>query len=266
MKNIQPTLAFLLLLLLCLPCSKEEPITVSQLLDELAQKSESIDSYRVDSRMTQHIKGPDFVKVGDLTITGKMAYKKPGMLHTSTSISFPGDRTKETETFWSDGVMVTYSPLTKTATKMKMSKMGNPQAIGMPDPMATLKDLPQEGIISCQKTFVDGNEVYELRVSPGQPEPANEASQHPFAAGSGRTDYLIHVDNGMPYKIIMYGKDDTPFMEQTYTNYEINVPIPDEEFVFTAPEGVQVMDVTEDIRGMMERMKAKYGAQQMPEK
>jgi outer membrane lipoprotein-sorting protein len=139
---------------------------------------------------------------------------------------------------------------------------GDPHAVDMPDPMTALKGLPQEEVVSCKKTFVDGNEVYEVRVTQGQPEPANKASQNPYAKSSGRTDCLIDADSGMPYKIIMYGPDGTPFMEQTYTNYEINVPIPDEEFVFRAPEGVRVMDVTEDI---MEHLKRKTDSDLMPE-
>jgi outer membrane lipoprotein-sorting protein len=262
MKNVRPIIVLLFLLLLCLPCSKEKPITVSQLLDELAQKAEDIDSYRVDTSMSWLMGGEN------MTMTGKTAYKKPGMLHTTTSTNMAGGMT--TETFWANGIMWSYTPLMKMATRMELPKLqGDPptqQAMGMPDPLEMLKGLDEENVISIQRKFVDGNEVYELHAVLKFPQSVEKKRKDAFPMMPGKMDFLINVDNGMLYKMIMYGKNDAPVVEQTYTNYELNVPIPDSAFAFTPPEGVQVMDMTEAAKGMMNRMKEKYRTQRMPEK
>ena len=62
-------------------------------------------------------------------------------------------------------------------------------------------------------------------------------------------------DSGLPYQILAYGDNDDLVMKQTYSNFRTNIDIDDSEFMFTPPEGVQVMDMTEGAMNMMKQMK-----------
>ena len=45
------------------------------------------------------------------------------------------------------------------------------------------------------------------------------------------------------------GTPDSPHYEMTLTDVELNPDLADEAFTFTPPDGVQVIDLIEDMRG-----------------
>ncbi len=250
MRIPRPPLVYLFLfpLLFCLTCSKEKPLTTSQLVDKLVQESDAVESYRVETKTSMRMGGQD------VTTTGKIAYKKPGLLHMTTSTNMMGGMTHET--FKTKDVAWTYIPLMKIATKMEMPKFEGAMSShnsGMGAPVMMLRDFPKEAVTSHEKKLVDGNEVYELKVSLDNPHGETNTGKS-FGMMPAKMDFLINADTGMPHKVTMYAKDDTPIMEMSYLNYQINVPIPDSEFEFTPPEGAQIMDMTKAAKGMMSHM------------
>lgn len=53
-------------------------------------------------------------------------------------------------------------------------------------------------------------------------------------------------DSGIMVKMVGYDTGNNAVMTSTYSDIKTNVEIPAERFVFTAPEGVQVMDMTKN--------------------
>ena len=83
-------------------------------------------------------------------------------------------------------------------------------------------------------TKVDGMDTYVLEVVPKQ------ADAGPVAKS------LMHFakDTGINVKIAGFNKEGKEVFSNTTTDIKLNTDIPNDRFVFKAPEGVQVMDMT----------------------
>ncbi|MBU0717601.1 MAG: hypothetical protein KJ749_05070 [Planctomycetes bacterium] len=90
----------------------------------------------------------------------------------------------------------------------------------------TLQLLPDEKL---------GDQVtYVIEVKP------KEASPSPMA----RMKLFFAKDTGMVVKMMAFDSGEQPMMTATYHDVTLNPKISPDRFVFTAPEGVQVMDMT----------------------
>lgn len=255
MKTVRLSFLVLVPLLLCLSCSaQKKELTGAEIYDDLMQKAQQVESYKVDSKTVMKMHGED------MTTTSHTEWKKPGLLHTSRDM--PGGMKQEM--YQANGVIWTYMPSMKMATKMDMSKIRGDMP-GQPDLgkslTSMLKGVSPDAIASAEKKVVDGNEVYLFRVSPetGQTSPHKKSPLPPH-----NMEFLMYADNGLPYKMTVTGKDGKVVMEQTYSNYQVNVDIPDSEFEFTPPKGVQVTDMSEAAMHMMNQMKGHGTRPPMP--
>jgi outer membrane lipoprotein-sorting protein len=246
MNNLKVIPVIMLVLLLCLSCSVQKKPTTAQVVDELTRKAQQVESYAVDTKTVTNMKG------NSITITGKTVWKKPDMMHIITNMM----NGSKQEIYHTSGVVWTYNPMMKMATKMDISKvkdMPGDQSFGKTKgPASLLENFPKEAMSTPEKKTVDGNEVYVFQMSPEQGAPSTQQNvpmpPHPM-------EIMIFADTGLPYKLSMRDKDGSLLMEQTYSNYQVNNPIPDSEFQFTPPEGVQIMDMSEASMNMMNRMK-----------
>ncbi|UCE61411.1 MAG: outer membrane lipoprotein carrier protein LolA [Phycisphaerales bacterium] len=89
-----------------------------------------------------------------------------------------------------------------------------------------LKLLPEQTI--------DGHSVYVIEATP-----KDKPTQ-----GMGKMIMYYAKDTGVPLKMIMHDTDGKTISETTYSDVKVNKPIDPARFVFKAPEGVQVMDMT----------------------
>lgn len=82
---------------------------------------------------------------------------------------------------------------------------------------------------------VDGESVYVIQGIPNATGPT----------GWAKTLFHFRKDVGMPVKMVYLDKDGKDVQTLTYTDIKLNPKIDPDRFVFKAPEGVQVMDMTQ---------------------
>lgn len=111
----------------------------------------------------------------------------------------------------------------KSATKMKVEK---PEK----DPLkvwrdtATLKLLPD--------ATVEGLSTWVIEATPK------------VAEGQGKSVMYFHKDSGQLVKMVSNGPDGKPVSTMTFTDIKINPDISPDRFVFKAPAGVEVQDLS----------------------
>jgi outer membrane lipoprotein-sorting protein len=260
MKTIKMLFVFSFLLFVSLPAAAQEQSKTAQIIDELTKKAQNIESYRVDTEIKTSAMGED------ITTKGTMSFKKPNMMHMTTTTDMMGGMKQEM--FKSDDTVWTYMPIMKMASKVDLAKVKQAvpgqQDYDESDLTKTLKDFSKDSLTFIEKKKVDDKEVYVFQMAPEKFQPDMTSPQKTFPVVPQKMEFLVYADSGLPYKMIMYGKDGSVMMEQTYTNYQLNVPVHDSEFQFTPPEGVQVMDMTEATINMMKQMQGQGEAQPTP--
>lgn len=82
---------------------------------------------------------------------------------------------------------------------------------------------------------IGDRDVYVILAAPKQPDPQ-----------SPEKDATVYVDQqtGIVLKRVVRGADNEPIFTMLLTDLEINKPIKPEQFIFKAPEGVTVLDMT----------------------
>ena len=80
---------------------------------------------------------------------------------------------------------------------------------------------------------VDGQAVYVI-----------EATPKSAATGAGKSVSYFAKDSGLVVKMVNFNPQGQPMSEMTYTSIKVNPKIDPDRFVFKAPAGVQVMDMT----------------------
>jgi outer membrane lipoprotein-sorting protein len=142
--------------------------------------------------------------------------------------------------------------------KMDMSVMeemtGRKPGAGM-DAMSMLEELQKKYDLEYKGAEdLKGEKVHVLEGT------AKDAPEEGAPAGMQQSTphtilMYLSVEGGYPVKVVHKEKDGTTSMNVEYTNVKYNTGIEDSAFDYTPPEGVQVMDVTEMVKQMMERMK-----------
>lgn len=150
------------------------------------------------------------------------------------------------------GVMWTYMPQMKMAQKMDMRRVKEAlKEEAEEEKPESFHGMVKETVRTVGKESLEGEEVYvfegeapEKKEGFGQFQPA-------------RIKVWIGTEDGIVRKQIAYSEADEEITSEIRTNVEINISIPDSSFVFTPPEGVQVMDQTENAINMARQMKTK---------
>jgi outer membrane lipoprotein-sorting protein len=250
------TVSFLIFIT-ALAFAEADPKT-KQMMDEVMNKAQKVESYRVDLRMETTMMNQEMVTEGE------MAFKKPNKMHMVTVMSaMPGMK----QEIFSKGDMVwTYMPSMNMVTKVDMSKI-KANAADVPGGMRDTADITrpfegfaEENIKFLEKKTENDKEYYLFEVKPS--EPAGEAQSPQMLPN--RIVFWIHAGTGLPHRVTMYAKDGARMMEQKYSNFRLNVPMEDSEFEFTPPEGAQVMDMTDATMNMMKQMKEGQPVQPPP--
>ncbi|MDD5455135.1 MAG: hypothetical protein PHW62_06545, partial [Candidatus Ratteibacteria bacterium] len=142
-------------------------------------------------------------------------------------------------------------PNMKIAQKVDLEKIiaetGDDSKQKNADPSTPFQSLKRNSISYMRTEKIDGKEVYIFQ---GTPEIADveEMSFVPEKLEIG-----IYADSGMISKMVMINKEGKEMMSQTYSNIRLNIDIPDSEFEFSAPGGVQVIDITKSTLNMMKQ-------------
>lgn len=255
MKFLRSGLTVLLALVFTLVFTSLAPAQLDpkteQMMEEVRQKSEGIDSYRVDMATETQMMGQT------MTVNGEMAFKKPNKMHVTTITDVMGGM--KTETYSTGDILWTYMPAMKMVQKLDLTKLRAvaPEQSGTAETSDITK--PFEGFAKDSIKYIetksaDGMDVHVFEALPDKLGQSPQGKNMPQVLPN-KIVLWINADNGLPQKVWMLNEDGSTMMEQTYSNFRLNVPIADSEFEFTPPEGAQVMDMTEATMNMMNQMK-----------
>ena len=113
-------------------------------------------------------------------------------------------------------------------------KMEIPEDQDMSNPLTAMEDDWKIEVLPDEK--IDGADCWVLQLTPKQapsmPQEASKMIQH------------IRKDCGMAVKIVTYTADGKPMSTIAISKVELNPSLSEDRFVFNAPEGVEVMDMS----------------------
>ena len=246
MKVLRISLAIMFALALAGSALAQPDAKTQQMMDEISEKTEKIDSCKVDMKIETQM-------MGQMMVTdGKMTFKRPKKMHMVTSAMGMNQ-----EIFTKGNIVWTYMPAMKMATKIDLSKVQQamPEQPGMgmgSDISQPFKGFPADKIRFIETRTEGDVKVHVFEASPSMPGQAPPG--HPSQMLPKRIRLMISADNGLPHKMQMLADDGSIMMQQTYSNIKINIPVDDSEFDFVPPEDVQVMDMTQGPMNMMQQM------------
>ena len=116
----------------------------------------------------------------------------------------------------------------KMAVKMKHDEA---QAMTPTTQLAKLRETHELKLLPDQS--IDGHAVYVIEATPKQQTP-----------GVGRTVSYYAKETGIPLRVTTDDPSGKVMSDMTFTDVKINPKIDASRFVFKAPEGVQVVDMT----------------------
>lgn len=222
------------------------PEKTRAMIEELDRKRERVQSYRASMTITMEMMG------NPVTTKGSMLFKRPDRLRMETTSPMPPSQTVSIF----DGKMNwTHQPQINMVAKIDVERIRSesPDYEVNNSVFKPFQGLDEKSIRYIRSTLLNGEKVYVFqantkgmasRLGLGQLEPA-------------WIEVWVGTGNGLTRRIIMYRDTGKEMMTMETTIEATNLSIPDSIFVFTPPEGVQVMDMTDMILNMRRQAKAK---------
>ncbi len=240
MKSIRPSLIAGLLVCV-LPCAPLLADDVDDAVKKVVAAGEKVSSYTADIAMQTEL------AMGGMTMKsdgkGTMEYLKQGdksMMRIDikmASIQKMGENEQKTEqavTQISDGAF-SYALTEMMGQKQAVKTKYDPKNSGVAT-KEFFEELKKTHTITVAEEKHDGKDCYLFTATP------KEASASPMGGGAQK----IHVakESGLTTQMQSFTPDNKLFMTMTFTGIKMGASIPAERFQFKAPEGVEVMDMT----------------------
>jgi len=214
------------------------PVVSAETVDEVAKKiaaaSEKTKSFSAKIKVVTEMKQPGFsmtaTNVGTTEMLRKGETFQVRMENRGVVQTDAGGQVSRQETsvlMVNDGTYsYTYSEANgmKSAQKMKVGKAPTDPLGGWRE-SADLKLLPDETLESLP--------CWVLEATPKAAE------------GQGKSVLHFHKDSGQMVKMVTFGPDGKPMNTMTFSDIKINPDISPDRFVFKAPAGVEVQDMSE---------------------
>lgn len=213
--------------------------TLEQMEKKIVAAADKVKSGTADIRMVMEMDNPMMTMKS--TGKGTMEFMRQGAKHLSrielktTMVSKQGDQEQKMERAMlvvTDGDFV-YSLTEQFGQKMAMKTRVDPQSQSLASQQMftqlhedyTLKALPDEKV---------GDEaVYVIEATPKQSN-----------AQTGKSIYYYGQASGLMLKMVTMSPQGKPMHTMTVSNVKLNVDLKPERFVFKAPPGVTVQDMT----------------------
>lgn len=217
----------------------------AEVMERITKLAEEVRSFR--AKMTTAMMGSTFC--------GEVMAKRPRMYKLVMDMGMG-----KQITIFDGRVQWMYQPQMKMAIKLDLGKLEE-AGVGELQEEKAGKDITkpfagmERGSIKyLGKENLDGRKVY---VFEGKPKPSAKGG---FARMRGmsppeRMKVWIGVEDGLLYKQVFYNEKGAEMMSMEFGEVQVNIPIRDEEFSFTPPEGVQVVDMTEGTINMLKALK-----------
>lgn len=241
--------------------------TIDQLLEKAAERSEDINAWAADMETQVNLMGMPMTTTGHLLSKGDMqkSQMKMDIMGQPATMNMVVDKNKVAWMEMDMGFQTMYM-------KMDMSKTGGmPGGVGMPgmdmmgpgssmggNPLNMLKGFTQmydlkvtgESQVGERNAYaIEGTIQDEYAGLIDQIDPSGQAA----GAGFSMDNIKLFVDKetGFPLNMTYLNDQKQQVMSVSFKNVQFNPEVPDAEFEYTPPPGVQVMDMTEMLEQQM---------------
>jgi outer membrane lipoprotein-sorting protein len=222
------------------------------------KKAESVKSYHQNSKMSMNMMGNQMEITGEMWVhDGKMRME----------MTMPPGNMKQI--IVSDGALTyTYMPAMNMVQKMDMKKireaLGADAAKKIGGPVAGNDADPFQGLDKSSITYVGSEELNGEKVDVIEGAvAADKDAMKDMPMMPEKARYWVATSDGMPRKMVFFGKDGQEMLSQEFSNVTVDPKMDESLFVFKAPEGAQVMDMTDGVINMYNEMQ-KGSAPAMP--
>ncbi len=208
--------------------------TFEEVSKKIAAATKKLKSFSAKTKMVTEMKQEGFSMVSTVEGTTEMLRKGDDFLmrienESVTETTMGGNTTRQESSMLmiSDGsytYTVSETSGTKTASKTKMEKSDE-------DPFKVWREHYELKVLP--DSSLDGHAVWVVEATPKQ----NQGAQ-------GRTVTYYHKESGQMIKMVAYTPDGEPLTTTTYSDIKINEKISPDRFVFKAPPGVEVKDMS----------------------
>ena len=215
--------AVLMVLAIVLIVGCAEQISADQIAAEMKAQQESIKDFSATMVMTSSFGGE--------TETSQMKIMTKTPDKTRSEIIEPVELAG-TVMVRNGNTMWTYDPAKNQVTKMTL-----PEDEGFEmDYTKLIKDLMDENDISYEGTEnLDGRSTYVIEATP------KDESKRKFIS---KIRVWVDCENWMLLGTEMFDQDGNPMVKVQYRDVTFNTGIPDSEFIFEVPEGVEVVETS----------------------
>ncbi|MBT4501080.1 MAG: DUF2092 domain-containing protein [Gemmatimonadetes bacterium] len=228
---------------------------VEEVIKEIGEKREKVESYR--SRVTQKMQmmGAMMTLETEEWSSGKKFRREAtnSMMPTGKTIAISDEQ-----------VLWTYMPSMNMVQKMDMQRMKEvKEEMKKDEPeseSSSFHGMEKETIQYLGRGVLEGEEVHLFKgESEKIPKELNRLQLE-------RVEIWIGAEDGLVRKKVGYNSEDKEVMTEIRSDVEINLSLPDSLFIFTPPEGIQVMDITDSAIDMAKKMKAGVKAEKAEER
>jgi len=212
---------------------------ITQIMREVKKKTSLINSYQVDYELKVMKEGRVVNSIGH------MEFDEPDKFYIKVEIL---ELEGEKQMLISDGhTMWEYLPDIEVATKLRLDELKSKEKESAEEYVDQRQDIRKpfssmknESLKFIKKITENNKDIYII-----EGEPQDDVRQE-AAVDIIRGKIWIDATTGLPKKVIWYDTNGTPAINQVFKNARINVKIDEDIFKFTPPEGVYVMDITEE--------------------
>ena len=228
---------------------------VEEVIKEIGEKREKVESYR--SRVTQKMQmmGAMMTLETEEWSSGKKFRREAtnSMMPTGKTIAISDEQ-----------VLWTYMPSMNMVQKMDMERLKEgKEEMEKDEPeseSSSFHGMEKETIQYLGRGVLEGEEVHLFKgESEKIPKELNRLQLE-------RVEIWIGAEDGLVRKKVGYNSEDKEVMTEIRSDVEINLSLPDSLFIFTPPEGIQVMDITDSAIDMAKKMKAGVKAEKAEER
>lgn len=233
---------------------KAEEDGLSKVLNDIQTKLNNLKSYHAKIEMV-------FLQTerGIMELNGEIKFVRPDKLRMEIGVKGE-DRTKQY--MYSDGLtMWQYMPFFKLASKVDLAglKKEFPQARDLVEGQSKVEspvaDVEKENIKYLGIEDLNGEKTY---VFEGQLNEARKQNMD-LPQNVSKVKIWVGVGDGLQRKAEYYDDEGNLVFYQILKDVKVNIDIPASEFAFQQPEGINVIDSTDQARQILRNKQAEEG-------
>jgi len=213
------------------------------MMAELERQREQVRSYRGTQSVTVTMMGQS------IRSEGPVLFRSPNLMRLELTSSLP---TGNSVSVLDGEKMWTHQPMTSMVVSIDVAALTEdfPQYETNNNLYLPFQGMKEESITFLRRDQMDGDEVYVFQAEPD--ETAKKVGMGQMAPAWA--EIAAGVQDGLMRRMVGYRDSGDEMMRTQMTVHEVNVELPDSAFVFSVPEGAQVMDMTDMVRGMYSKM------------